>query len=198
MRRSWLIVILGSVLVAVLAAGAAWRLGAPPTPGSSPSAVGGPFTLTNQSGAPVDQTLLRGKWTVVFFGYTFCPDVCPTTLANLGQAIDRMGTAAKGLQVVFVSVDPGRDTPPQLKTYLSSPAFPKGTVGLTGTPAQIAAVAKAYRVYYRRAGDGPGYTVDHTAIVYLMDPEGRFSRPLDTSVVPAALAAQIKRAMAGQ
>ncbi len=164
---------------------------------SAPSEVGGPFRLTNQNGAPVDERILTGKWTAVFFGYTFCPDVCPTTLTNLAQAADRLGPDAKRFQVVFITVDPERDTPAQLKTYLSTPAFPKGVIGLTGTAAQIASAARAYRVYYKKAGDGPNYGMDHTSVVYLMDPQGRFSRPIAFGAAPPDIARQIADAMHG-
>jgi len=159
------------------------------------AAIGGPFRLIDQNGRTVDQSVLRGKWSAVYFGYTFCPDVCPTTLTALGEAQAKLGGRAADFQVIFVTVDPARDTPGQLKTYLSSPAFPRGTLGLTGSPAQIAAAAHAYRVFYKPTGTGAGYSVDHTSIVYLMDPKGVFSRPLDTSVPPAAIAAQITKAM---
>jgi protein SCO1/2 len=164
---------------------------------SAPSSVGGPFQLIDQNGARVDERILQGKWTTVFFGYTFCPDVCPTTLTTLAQAIDRQGPDARRLHVVFITVDPERDTPAQLKTYLSSPAFPRGTIGLTGTAAQIASAARAYRVYYKKAGDGPNYSVDHTSIVYLMDPKGRFSRPIAFGAAPPDITRQIAEAMHG-
>ncbi|MDQ2861508.1 MAG: SCO family protein [Pseudomonadota bacterium] len=166
-------------------------------PRSAPSDVGGPFRLTDQRGAPIDQHILQGKWTALYFGYTFCPDVCPTTLTTLAQAIDRLGPDAKRFQVVFITIDPERDTPEQLKTYLSSPAFPKGAIGLTGTPAEIAAVARAYHVYYKKAGDGPNYSMDHTSIVYLMDPSGHFSRPLAFGATPIDITRQIEAAMHG-
>lgn len=181
-----------------LAAGAAglmaWR--AHKGAAAEASSVGGPFRLTDQTGRGVDQRLLLGKWTAVFFGYTYCPDVCPTTLANLGQASSLLGEAGRRFQVVFITVDPERDTPAQLAAYLSSPAFPKGTIGLTGTPDEIARVAKAYHVFYQKAPQGSSYTVDHTAVVYLMDPDGRFSKPLNISAPPPALAAQIRAAVA--
>jgi len=164
---------------------------------SASSDVGGPFNLVDQNGARVDEHILDGKWTAVFFGYTFCPDVCPTTLTTLAQAIERLGPDAGRFQVVFITVDPERDTPSQLKTYLSSPAFPRGAIGLTGTPAQIAAAGRAYRVYYKKAGDGPNYSMDHTSIVYLMDPTGRFSRPIAFGAAPPDIARQIADAMHG-
>jgi protein SCO1/2 len=163
---------------------------------SGEAAVGGPFQLVDQDGRAVDQSLLQGKWSAVFFGYTYCPDVCPTTLQALAQAQTLLGDKARNLQVVFVSVDPERDTPTQLKTYLSTPAFPKGTVGLTGTPAQVAAVAKAYRVYFQKDGQGAAYAVAHSSIVYLMNPKGKFDRALTESQTPSEVATQIGDAMA--
>jgi protein SCO1/2 len=157
--------------------------------------VGGPFRLVDQNGRTVTEKALEGKWTAVFFGFTYCPDVCPTTLQALGEAQDRLGPKAKDFQVVFISVDPERDTPAQLKAYLSSPAFPKGIVGLTGTPQQIAAVAKEYKAYYARRGDGPDYQVDHLAAVYLMDKRGRYDRILAGGLGPDEIARQVKDAM---
>lgn len=165
--------------------------------GQDPSAsdIGGPFQLVDQQGRPADQRLLDGKWSAVFFGYTFCPDVCPTTLTALGRANDALGAQAQRFQVVFITVDPARDTPRQLATYLSSNTFPKGAIGLTGTPAQIDRAAKAYHVFYQKHPEGGTYTMDHTAIVYLMDPKGRFVKPLDLTAPPAEVARQITEAM---
>ena len=202
MRRFALILTVAALALAALLAGAAWKAHRFEA-GPGPSAIGGPFSLIDQNGAHVDERILKGKWTAVYFGYSYCPDVCPTTLTTLAQAIDTLGQcgggagAAKTLQVVFISVDPERDTPAQLRTYLSSPAFPKGVIGLTGSPADVAAAAKAYRVYYRKAEEGPGYSVDHTSIVYLMDPKGRFARPIGFGVPPAEVAGQISAAMRG-
>jgi protein SCO1/2 len=158
--------------------------------------IGGPFQLVDQDGKVVDQTLLDGKWTAVFFGYTYCPDVCPTTLQTLAAAQQKLGARAKDLQVVFVSVDPERDTPAQIKAYLAAPAFPKGTIGLTGSAAQVAAAAKAYRVYYQKQGTGEGYTLNHSSIVYLMNPKGKFDRVVSESQTPAEIATQIGDAIA--
>jgi protein SCO1/2 len=160
------------------------------------SAIGGPFHLVNQAGAPVDQSILRGKWSAVFFGYTYCPDVCPTTLTALGRAVDALGPDARRFQVVFITVDPARDTPRAMGTYLASATFPKGAIGLTGTPDQIAQAAKAYHVFYQKHPEGDSYTMDHTAVVYLMDAKGRFVKPLDMTAPPADVARQITQAMA--
>lgn len=158
---------------------------------------GGPFTLVNQDGRPVDQSALNGKWSVVFFGYTFCPDFCPTTLTTLGKAMDQLGPQAKDVQVVFVTIDPERDTPAAMKSYISSRVFPKNIIGLTGTPAQIAQVAKAYGVYYQKEGSGSTYSMDHSTALYLMDPQGRFHGVIADGLTPQQDATQIAEAMRG-
>ena len=127
----WIILSALAALAVILAGALVMRSGAF-APAERP-AVGGPFQLTDQSGRPVDEKILKGKWSLVFFGFTYCPEACPTTLTTLGQTLDQMGPAARRVQVVFVSVDPDRDTPAALKTYLASQSFPKGTIGLTGT-----------------------------------------------------------------
>jgi protein SCO1 len=161
------------------------------------SAIGGPFTLVDQDGRPVDQRVLNGKWSIVFFGYTYCPDFCPTTLTTLGKAMDELGPQAKDAQVVFITVDPGRDTPAALKTYLSSRVFPKNIVGLTGTDAQIAQVAKSYKVFYQKEGAGPNYTMDHSTALYIMDPKGAFHGVIADGLTPQQDAQQISQAMSG-
>jgi protein SCO1/2 len=165
--------------------------------GGGEAAIGGPFHLVDQASQPRDSSILRGKWSAVFFGYTYCPDVCPTTLQALGDAQDKLGPKASRFQVVFISVDPRRDTPAQLRTYLSNSAFPKGTVGLTGSPAQIAAAAKAYHVFYQPVGSGGDYAVEHSSVVYLMNPDGRFSQVLDPRAPPAEIASRVSDAMGG-
>lgn len=204
MRRSRAILPLAALIVAAVFAVAAWRAdlfaGGAAHPDESPAAaaIGGPFHLTDQHGRRVDDRVLKGKWTAVFFGYTDCPDVCPTTLFNLAQAVTALGPRSRDFQVLFISIDPARDTPAQLAAFLGNPAFPKGTIGLTGSAADIAAVARGYHVYYRKAGDGPDYTMDHTSIVYLMDPDGGFVKPITFDGPPAAVANQITQAMAGR
>lgn len=159
-------------------------------------AIGGPFRLIDQEGRAVDESLLRGKWSAVFFGYTYCPDTCPTTLQTLRAAADKLGDKAKAFQVVLITVDPERDTPAQLKLYLSNQGFPRQISGLTGSPEQVKAVEKAYRVYAAKSGSGQGYLMDHTAAIYLMDPQGRFARPLSEAMKPDGVAQQIGDAMA--
>jgi protein SCO1/2 len=164
--------------------------------GSGQPLIGGPFRLTDQNGRVVDQNALLGKWTAVFFGYTFCPDVCPTTLTTLGEAQAQLGSKAQDFQVVFITVDPARDTPAQLKAYLSSPVFPKGVLGLTGAPAQVDQAAKGYKVFYQKEGTGDSYVMDHTSAIYLMDPAGKFNRVLAENLKPDEITHQISEAMA--
>ena len=186
----------------MLGAGAyAWQSGrAAQEPPASVAAggadIGGDFRLVDQGGRAVDQELLKGKWTAVFFGFTSCPDVCPATLQNLQAASERLGPAAKDLQVVFISVDPERDTPEALKSYTASFDFPGGMRALTGTPEQVRDAAKAWKAYYRKQGEGPDYTVDHFTSIYLMDPRGRFSRLLPHGLTPQQMAGEIQAAMA--
>lgn len=184
------------VLLAVVLGVLAFRGGDPSGPAvTGEAAIGGPFAMTDTDGRPVDQRLLQGKWSAVFFGYTYCPDVCPATLTTLAAAQTRLGDQGRDLQTVFVSVDPARDTPAQLKSYLASPAFPKPVVGLTGTPEQLAAIAKAYKVYYARNGDGPGYLMDHNSAIYLMDPQGRFVRLIRPDAAPDEMAKELGAAL---
>ena len=134
--------------------------------------IGGPFTLVDDTGATVTEKTIAGKPYVMDFGYTFCPDVCPTTLLDLSRWIEKLGTDADRLNYVFVTIDPERDTIQSMHAYLSS--FDKRIRGYTGTLAEIAQIAKEYRVYYQKVPteDG-GYTMDHTAVLYLMGPNGK-------------------------
>jgi protein SCO1/2 len=136
------------------------------------SQIGGLFTLVDDTGATVTEKNIAGKPYVMYFGYTFCPDVCPTTLLDLSRWIKKLGPDADKLNYVFVTVDPERDTVESMHAYLSS--FDKHIRGYTGTPAEIAQIAKEYRVYYQKVPteDG-GYTMDHTAVIYLMGPDGK-------------------------
>lgn len=135
--------------------------------------IGGPFALTDQNGKRVTDADFRGRYTLVFFGFTNCPDVCPTTLSILSEVLGKLGPKADRVVPIFITVDPERDTPEALKSYLAS--FGPRFVGLTGTSQEIAAVAKAYRVYYQKRDMGGGaYAVDHSSVIYLMDGEGKF------------------------
>ncbi len=196
--RTGLIFTLGAIAASLIVAGCGPHasIGSDRGAAGGEALVGGPFQLVDQDGKPADQSRLAGKWSAVFFGYTSCPDVCPTTLQALAQAQTKLGARARDLQVVFISVDPDRDTPAQVKAYLAAPAFPQPTLGLTGSPAQVAAVAKAYRVFYQKAGEGEAYSVSHSSVIYLMNPLGRFDRVLTESQTPTQIADQIRDAMA--
>ncbi len=137
----------------------------------SDSQIGQNFTLQDQHGKPRQLSDFQGKVVVLFFGYTSCPDVCPTTLAELRTSMQQLGDAAKEVQVLFVSVDPERDTPQLLAQYV--PAFNPSFIGLTGSKAQIDETVKAFRAVYQKQGNGPHYTVDHTAGTYLIDRNGQ-------------------------
>jgi protein SCO1/2 len=166
------------------------------TTATGQASVGGPFQLVDQNGQPVDETLLDDHWSLVFFGFTYCPDFCPTTLTVLEATRQRLGAAADDLQIVFISVDPERDTPQALKAYLSSDGFPPGVIGLTGTPEQVAAAARSYRAYYEKVGEGDGYTMNHSLTVYLMGPDGQFRSALAHDLGPERSAQLIQRVMA--
>src|SRR6516225_9767966 len=154
--------------------------------------IGGPFRLTDQNGRTVSDQDLKGHPFLVFFGFTHCPDVCPTTLFEVSEILRSLGPDANGTRALFITVDPERDTPAVMKDYLSN--FDPHLWGLTGDPAAIAAVAKAYRVYYKKVPlDGGGYTMDHTAIVYLMDRNGRFVAPFNLKRSAEAAAADLRR-----
>ena len=158
--------------------------------------VGGDFQLINQDGQAVDQTILNGKWSLVFFGFTYCPEFCPTTLAEMAAVQQQLGEQARDLQMVFISIDPERDTPQALKDYLSSDGFPKGTVGLTGTPEQVAQAARAYRAFYQKVGEGEGYTMNHALTVYVMGPDGKFRTTLGYGLGPQKATQIVRDAMA--
>ncbi|MBL8556525.1 MAG: SCO family protein [Phenylobacterium sp.] len=158
-------------------------------------AVGGPFQLIDTSGRTVSQDVLKGKWSVVFFGFTHCPDICPTTLFEMGQVEPLLGPDAAKVQTVFVTVDPARDTVAQMKAYVANPAFPKRLVGLTGSQAQVDATAKAYRVFHQKVGEGADYQVNHAAYSYLMNPRGRFACVLPYELTPEQTVAKIRAAM---
>ncbi len=159
------------------------------------AAIGGPFQLVDTTGRTLDQSLLKGKWSVVFFGFTHCPDICPTTLFEMAQVEPLLGVRADKLQTVFISVDPERDTVAQMRAYAANDAFPKRLIALTGSPAQTAAAARAYRVYYQKVGTGLDYAVNHAAYSYLMNPRGGFACVLPFELTPEQTAAKIVTAM---
>jgi protein SCO1/2 len=166
--------------------------GRSPAPIAMPSAVGGPFNLVDQNGKPITDADLKGHPFLVFFGFTHCPDVCPTTLFDVSEVFRVLGPDANNVRALFVTVDPERDTPAVLKDYLSS--FDPRIVGVTGDAEAIAAAEKSYRVYAKKVPvDGGSYTMDHTAIVYLMNKDGRFVAPFNLKRRPEEAAADLKR-----
>ena len=156
------------------------------------ASIGGPFKLVDQNGQVVTDQDLKGRPFLVFFGFTHCPDVCPTTLFEVSEIFRALGPDADRTRALFITVDPERDTPAVMKDYLSS--FDPHLSGLTGGPAEIAAVAKAYRVYFKKVPlDQGDYTMDHTAIVYLMDKTGRFVSPFNIKRPTDVVVADLRR-----
>ena len=166
--------------------------GRSPAPIAMTSAVGGPFQLVDQNAKPITDQDLKGRPFLVFFGFTHCPDVCPTTLFEVSEIFRALGPEAKDVRALFITVDPERDTPAVLKDYLSS--FDPRIIGVTGDGTAVAAAEKAYRVYAKKVPtDGGSYTMDHTAIVYLMNKDGRFVAPFNMRRKPAEAAAELRR-----
>lgn len=156
-------------------------------------AVGGPFTLVDHTGKTVTDADFRGRFLLVFFGYTFCPDVCPTELNAITVAMDKLGPLAEKVTPVFITIDPHRDTVEKLKSYVAD--FHPRLVGLTGSEEQVAAAARAYRVYYKKAGGdkaGEDYLVDHSSYVYLMGPDGVFLTHFSFGVEPGKMAEELR------
>jgi protein SCO1/2 len=167
------------------------------TGGSEPIAtIGGPFSLVSSKGTRVTEKDLLGKPTVYFFGFTHCPEVCPTSLLEMGTYLQALGADAEKFNVVFISIDPARDTPEILDNYLS--AFDPRIVALTGTQAEIDAVTAAFRVYVRKDTPDPktgDYNIDHTAALYVMDAKGRFVVPIQYKEDPSTAVAKIRRGL---
>jgi protein SCO1/2 len=169
---------------------ASGRLSTGGVPGSS--AIGGPFDLVDQPGPPNTDRDLKGKPFLVFFGYTHCPDVCPTTLFDVSELMHALGKDADKTAALFVTVDPERDTAPVIKDYLSS--FDPHLRGATGDLKAIEAAEKAYRVYAKKVPTGNGeYSMDHTALIYLMDKQGRFVAPFSLKRKPEESAAELRK-----
>ena len=159
---------------------------------TQPAAIGGPFQLTDQNGKTVTEKDLKGKPTLIFFGYTHCPDVCPTSLFEISEVLRAMGKDSGRVNAYFISVDPERDTPTAMKDYLSS--FDPHLEGLSGDPAEIAKVLTEYRVYAKKVPLKDGdYTMDHTALIYLMDRNGQFVSPFNIKRSPEEAAADLKK-----
>jgi protein SCO1/2 len=189
------------LLVAALAGALLWRE-ADSVPGmgrvvtSGEIAVGGPFQLVDQDGKKVSDADFRGRFMLIYFGYSFCPDVCPTTLGVMAEALDRMGADGRKIVPVFITVDPARDTPKVLKQYMA--AFGPRFVGLTGDDAAIGKVEKAYRVYAKKrplddAKPHGNYAMDHSSVMYLVGPDGKVVTYYDEAISPDDLAADLKK-----
>jgi cytochrome oxidase Cu insertion factor (SCO1/SenC/PrrC family) len=209
MRRttsiSVICVSLGALVAIAVAALLIWHqlgqpgtsVGAPQKVGFKPAIeIGGPFTLTDHTGAKVTDASFRGKYMLIQFGYTFCPDVCPTGLSTITAALKKLGTDADGIQPVFVTIDPERDTPQKLSSYVGH--FYPSLKGLTGTEAQIENIAKAYRVFRRKVSDGASsdYLMDHSTFTYLMNPKGKlalmFRHETNPDIMAKAIAEEIR------
>jgi protein SCO1/2 len=152
------------------------------------------FALTGPDGTAITEQSYRGKWVVIYFGYTFCPDICPTTMMELAQAFQALGPRAAGVQAVFISVDPQRDKPDLLAEYLKS--FDPRFVGLTGSSTQISAAAKSFNVFYERHDTDDGnYTYDHSSYLYLVDPGGQLIEALGSDLGSEQIAAALRSLM---
>ena len=196
--RFQLVFALVALLAALSIAGTAYYLAFLPRGqvSSGSALIGGPFSLTDQSGRKVTEKDFLGKYMLVFFGYTYCPDVCPTELQVMSAALDSLGARADDIQPVFITVDPQRDTPEVMKQYVAN--FHPRLLGLTGSPEEIAQVAKAYRVYYSKVDNNSGpdaYLMDHSSIIYMMDRQGKFLRHFTYSTDAPALAKALEAAI---
>jgi len=178
-------------ILLLLIGGFLWRSASSDRP-----SIGGPFRLESGAGNIVTAGDFRGKYMLVYFGYTFCPDICPTALNAMTAAQRSLGSRSEDLAPIFITLDPERDTPEVMRRYTM--ALSPTLIGLTGTQDEIAKVAREYRVYYSRHATGPGpddYSMDHSSIIYLMGPDGRFIAPIPAGQSPAEMAAEIRRLM---
>jgi protein SCO1 len=198
-RRFVLVAVLFAGFV-ILGAGAFLALSLHETPRGAAgtllaSAIGGPFRLVDQDGKTVTDADLKGKWSLVYFGYTHCPDACPTALNDIAIALDELGPKRGAVRPVFITVDPERDTPEVLKAYVT--AFDAPILALTGTPEEVAQAAKGYRVYYAKHPEAGGdYSMDHSSVIYVMDPEGRFTASFTHQSAPEEIAERLKKLLA--
>jgi cytochrome oxidase Cu insertion factor (SCO1/SenC/PrrC family) len=198
--RSRRVALGAAILVMLVVVGAAtWFLLAPATRSMAggEALVGGPFTLTDQHGAVVTEQDFAGRYMLIYFGYTYCPDFCPMSLSNMTQALDLLPPEqAEQVVPILITIDPERDTVEQLAEY--APLFHPRLVALTGTPEETRQAAKAYRVYFSKAGNGDGsdYLMDHSTFIYLMGPDGKYVRHFSHTATPEEIAAGIAAAVA--
>jgi protein SCO1/2 len=194
-RTSHLLLVLGSFFVGLILFLAVFLYATGQFGGATSGAtIGGPFRLTDQNGKPITDADLKGKPFLVFFGYTHCPDVCPTTLFNVSEVMRALGKDADRTKALFISVDPDRDTPAVLKDYLAN--FDPHLIGATADQKTLDGVEKEYRVFTQKVPTKDGdYSMDHSAIVYLMDKQGRFVAPFKLDRKPEAAAAELRKYM---
>jgi protein SCO1/2 len=195
-RTSHLLLVLGSFLVGLVLFLAVFLYATGQFGSATPGAtVGGPFTLTDQNGKPISDADLKGKPFLVFFGYTHCPDVCPTTLFNVSEVLRALGKDADRTRALFITVDPDRDTPAVLKDYLAN--FDPHLIGATGDSKSLGVVEKEYRVFAQKVPTGKDgdYSMDHSALVYLMDKQGRFVAPFKLDKSPEDAAKELRKYM---
>jgi protein SCO1/2 len=196
-RHVWLLAVASALAAAVIAYGTVWavsmRSDAPRT--AALPALGGPFKLTDQDGRVVSDADFHGKWVLLYFGYTHCPDACPTAMNTIAQALDQLGSRREQIQPLFITLDPERDTPAVLKEFTG--AFQAGIVGLTGSPAQIQAVAKEYRIDYEKhpVPGSDDYAIDHSSIIFLIDPSGQPLSLFSHETPPDRMARRIKESL---
>ena len=167
------------------------------SPTFGPAAIGGQFTLVAANGQYVSDRTYQGKWVLIYFGYTFCPDACPTALSNISVALEKLGSDASKLQPLFVTVDPQRDTREVMSDYLKS--FDPRILGLTGTKDQINTVIKEFHLYVKQEksdGDGDNYLVSHSSYIYLMNPQGKFVNVIQGAADGDAIAVWLRKQMA--
>ncbi len=192
-RRGLIIFLVGGAILAAVAVFDYWWIGMGPTAQMSPVAIGGPYTLTDQNGKVRHPEDFKGRLTLVYFGYTFCPDACPTALSAMSAALDELGPKGEGVQPLFITVDPARDTVEAMKIYAEN--FHSRLIALTGTPQETAVAARAYKVYYQKVQpkEGGDYLMDHSSYIYLMDREGKYLAHFGTDATAGSLATALRK-----
>ena len=188
-RRRLMLLAPAGVLAAGLVGVAAWSQ-LRPDPSAPVASIGGPFVLQDGNGHTITDRDFRGRWMLIYFGYTHCPDACPTALQDMATALDDLGDKRRDVAPIFITVDPERDTPAVMKDYVAN--FGSGITGLSGTPDAIAQAAREYRVYYAKHPTADGYDMDHSSIIYLMDPQGRFIANFTHETPPEGIAARLR------
>ncbi|MCP4327550.1 MAG: SCO family protein [Alphaproteobacteria bacterium] len=189
------IVVIVAVVAAAFAIGIGARLLLPMWQQTTPIAtgealIGGPFELVDQNGETRRDTDFAGRHMLIYFGYNYCPDVCPTSLQNMTIALESLDrTEADRIEPIYITIDPERDTVAEMKSFAAN--FHPRLVALTGTPEQVAAAARSYRVYFKKAGEGDDYLVDHSSFIYLMGPDGRYVRHFSHNSNPEEIAAAL-------